>query len=95
MTHPPAESALKLDTDRVRVTRWRLAPGTATGFHRHALDYVIVPVAGGALTMVAPDGTQSEVAIVTGEPYARRAGIEHDVVNRTDREIVFVEIELK
>lgn len=95
MSHPPAESALMLDTDRVRVTRWRLAPGTATGFHRHELDYVIVPVTSGTLTIVAADGTQSEAAIVAGEPYARGAGVEHDVVNSTDREIVFVEIELK
>ena len=39
-----AESILKIDTDEVRVTEWRLRPGDATGFHRHDFDYVVVPL---------------------------------------------------
>ena len=30
-----------------------------------------------------------------GEPYFRNQGIEHDVINATDAEYAFIEIELK
>ena len=33
--------------------------------------------------------------VKTGQSYVRKAGVEHDVVNETAREIVFIEIELK
>ena len=33
--------------------------------------------------------------IKAGEPYFRKAGVEHDVINRGDEEVVFVEMELK
>src|SRR5690606_30325656 len=39
-----ATSDVQIDNDEVRVTEWRLAPGSATGHHRHEMDYVIVPV---------------------------------------------------
>jgi len=39
-----AKSDVQVDTPEVRVTEWRLAPGSATGHHVHGLDYVIVPV---------------------------------------------------
>ena len=39
-----AKSDVQVDTAEVRVTEWRLAPGSATGHHIHGMDYVIVPV---------------------------------------------------
>ena len=39
-----AEPTLHIDNESVRVTRWRLPPGAAVGFHRHDFDYVIVPL---------------------------------------------------
>lgn len=30
-----------IDNDRVVVTEWRFAPGAQTGWHVHALDYVV------------------------------------------------------
>src|SRR5712692_4238106 len=39
-----AKSDVQVDTPEVRVTEWRLAPGSATGHHIHEMDYVIVPV---------------------------------------------------
>ena len=59
-----ARSHIQVDTPEVRVTEWRLEPGSATGHHTHGMDYVIVPV-------------------------------EHDVLNETATEIVFLEVELK
>lgn len=52
-----AESAVLIDTDRVRVTVWNFAPGQATGLHQHEFDYVVVPVSGGTFTVTAADGT--------------------------------------
>ena len=52
----PAKSEVQVDTPEVRVTQWRLAPGSATGHHIHEMDYVIVPVTAGEMTIVAPGG---------------------------------------
>ena len=51
-----ARSEVQVDTAEVRVTEWRLAPGSATGHHIHEMDYVIVPVTAGEMTIVAPNG---------------------------------------
>ena len=45
-----AKSDVQVDTPEVRVTEWRLAPGSATGHHTHGMDYVIVPVTAGEMT---------------------------------------------
>jgi beta-alanine degradation protein BauB len=83
-----------IDNDRVRVTRWRFAPGAATGWHRHEHDYVIVPLTDGSLTLVEPEGDRRS-ALTTGVPYFREAGVEHDVVNANEHEFEFIEIEVK
>ncbi|ABD06150.1 conserved hypothetical protein [Rhodopseudomonas palustris HaA2] len=90
-----AQSEIQIDNDEVRVTEWRLAPGAATGPHRHGMDYVIVPVADAEMTIVAPDGTRSIAQLKTGQSYFRKAGVEHDVLNESTTEIVFLEVELK
>ena len=90
-----ANSEVQFDTAEVRVTEWRLAPGSATGHHIHAMDYVIVPVTSGEMTIVAPGGERSKAQIAAGKSYFRKAGVEHDVLNETGSEIVFLEIELK
>ena len=57
-----AKSEVQIDNEEVRVTEWRLAPGSATGHHTHGMDYVIVPVVAGEMTIVAPDGERSRRA---------------------------------
>ena len=47
VARPPATPTVQIDNERVRVTEWRFAPGEATGWHRHAHDYVVVPLATG------------------------------------------------
>jgi beta-alanine degradation protein BauB len=91
---PQASSALLVENDRVRVTQWRFAPGEATGWHRHELDYVIVPVTDGTL-LIDNGSSETEVELTAGGPYFREAGVEHDVANGGERELVFVEVELK
>jgi quercetin dioxygenase-like cupin family protein len=91
----PAVPTVKIDTARVRVTEWRFAPGAATGWHHHDYDYVVVPVTTGPLAIVGGGGAVTTSQLVTGEPYARNAGVEHDVRNPNATEFVFIEIELK
>lgn len=90
-----AESTVKVENGRTRVTEWRFAPGAATGYHRHEYDYVVVPMTSGLLTMVGPDGSEAKAELTEGEPYFRPAGVEHDVINANKFEFVFVEIEYK
>src|SRR3989442_7812953 len=58
-----AKSDVQVDTPEVRVTEWRLAPGSATGHHTHEMDYVIVPVTSGEMTIVAPNGERSKAQL--------------------------------
>ncbi|NQW12366.1 MAG: cupin domain-containing protein [Alphaproteobacteria bacterium] len=94
-THPPAQATLQVEDERVRVTEWRFPPGSATGWHRHAMPYVVVPIAGGRLRMDQPDGSAIESILEFGKPYSRPEGVEHNVVNIDDHEVAFIEVELK
>lgn len=95
MTEPlRPQSKLQIENDRVRVTEWRFAPGASTGWHRHAHDYVVVPLTSGTLRLEEREGTR-DAQLAVGGSYARLAGVEHDVVNVNPYEFVFVEIELK
>jgi quercetin dioxygenase-like cupin family protein len=90
----PAIPTQQSDTAEARVTQWRLPPGSATGHHRHEFDYVIVPITDGTLTIDSATG-RAEFGLQAGVSYFRNAGVEHDVLNDTKREIVFVEVEIK
>ena len=93
-TYGQAVATVQIENALVRVTEWRFPPGTETGWHRHELDYVVVPTVAGTMTFETIDG-QAARDLVTGESYAREAGSEHNVINRTDSEFAFVEIEVK
>lgn len=91
---PQAVPTVQISDDRVIVTEWRFAPGAETGWHRHAHDYVVVPMTGGELLQETPEGNL--VAPLTpGQSYTRRVGVEHNVVNPTSHEVVFIEIEMR
>ena len=89
-----ARPTVQVDNERIRVTEWRFPPGTATGWHRHEYDYVVVPMTVGPLRIRSAQGEVSNDMIV-GEAYFRVAGAEHDVSNPNRHEVVFVEIEVK
>lgn len=91
---PLAVPTVQLDTERAIVTEWRFAPGTHTGWHVHAHDYVVVPMTTGTLLLDTPDGPL-EANLTPGVSYTRGAGVAHDVINLSDQEIVFIEIEMK
>jgi quercetin dioxygenase-like cupin family protein len=90
-----AVPTLLIDNERVRVTEWRFAPGAATGWHCHEMDYVVVPMADGVLELVGPDDVRSRTELKQGVPYFRNAGVEHDVINANGFPFSFIEIELK
>jgi quercetin dioxygenase-like cupin family protein len=89
-----AVATVHVDNARVRVTRWDFAPGATTGWHRHELPYVIVPLKDGALRLDA-DGAETTAELRAGQAYFREAGVEHDVANATGGPFAFVEIEIK
>jgi quercetin dioxygenase-like cupin family protein len=89
-----AVPTVQIDDALVRVTEWRFAPGAATGWHRHEYPYVVVPMTTGRLAITGSAGpTTADLA--QGAPYARPAGVEHDVRNANEFEFVFIEIEIK
>lgn len=95
MNEAKAKATPLIENQSVIVTEWRFAPGEATGFHVHQHDYVVVPLSGGKLRIVAADGSVSDSELVTGAPYARNAGVAHNVINQSAFEVRFIEIEVK
>lgn len=91
---PTALATVQLDDELTRVTEWRFPPGTQTGMHTHELDYVVVPITTGTLRVLTPEGEQ-ETVLVPGGSYTRPVGTTHNVVNDTDAECAFVEVEFK
>jgi quercetin dioxygenase-like cupin family protein len=89
-----AVATKQLENDRVIVTEWRFAPDAETGWHRHGYDYVVCPTTDGSLLLETSEG-DVEVELKLGQSYFRNEGVEHNVINRGARELVFVEIELK
>lgn len=89
-----AVSTTLIDNARVKVTEWRFAPGAETGWHVHAMDYVVVPQTNGRLLLEEPDGNRHS-QLTIGVPYTREAGVKHNVVNDNPYEFVFIEVEIK
>jgi len=90
-----ARSTLQHDNDRTRVTLWEFVPGAATGWHRHDMDYVIVPLTTGKLKLLGSDGVEKQTNLTAGVSYFREAGVEHDVINANDFDFTFLEVEFK
>lgn len=90
-----ARADTQVDTDDVRVTKWSFAPGAHTGEHLHEYDYVVVPLTDSVQHVTNADGSTLVNEIRAGASYQRPAGARHDVVNGSDTEMVFVEIEYK
>ena len=94
MSRPKAQPNVQVDNDSVVVTEWRFAPGAETTWHRHAYDYVIVPLTTGKLLI--DDGKEQRHAELTaGRSYYLPVGVEHNVINANEHEFAFVEVELK
>ena len=90
-----AQSEVDVDTPEVRVTEWRLAPGSVTNHHIHEMDSIIVAVTTRETTIVSAGGAPAKARLGLGKSCFRKAGVEHDVLNATATDLVFPEIELK
>jgi quercetin dioxygenase-like cupin family protein len=91
----PAIATVQVDDDKVRVTRWDFEPGAETGWHRHGMAYVVVPVTDGTLQLELPGGATQTAELRIGQSYAKPFGVEHNVVNGGSAPLSFVEIEMK
>jgi len=89
-----AQSETLIDDERVIASKWTLPPGSGTGQHTHELDYVVVYLTDGVLT-VTSDGEEIEAKVSKDMTTSRPAGVSHNVMNRSDESIAFIEIELK
>ena len=99
LEHPVVERekaavTIKIDEPHVRVVEYRFPPGGETGWHRHGFDYVVVPMRDGKLLLEEAGGGSRIAELRTHQPYARRAGVEHNVINANEYEFAFLEIEI-
>jgi beta-alanine degradation protein BauB len=87
-----ATSSVQVSNERCIVTEWRFAPGAETGHHVHAHDYIVVPMTSGTLRLDSV-GHSTTAQLHSGQSYARKAGVAHNVININPFEFTFVEIE--
>ena len=90
-----AKSTTQIDNKRVKVTRWDFSRGAETGWHKHNMNYIVVPLTNGSLDAVLPDGKIIKNNLTVGESYTRTKGTEHNIINTSEGDFSFIEIELK
>jgi beta-alanine degradation protein BauB len=89
-----ARATKLVENDKVIVWEYRFKPGDNTGWHRHGHDYVVVPLMDGKLRLEMQSG-HTTAEMKAGAAYFRSEGVEHDVINTSDGDYAFIEIELK
>jgi mannose-6-phosphate isomerase-like protein (cupin superfamily) len=94
VARPAGTSTVLIDDSHVRVTRWDFVAGADTGWHRHGLQYVVVPMTD-CHFLVEEDSGSRRIEMGAGQAYRRDAGVEHNVVNGGDTPMSFIEIEIK
>ena len=90
-----AKTNIQIDNENIRVTEYSFNKGDETGFHTHQWDYVVVPQTSGQLLIIDDRKVETTATLVKGEPYYRRAGISHNVINNGREKLVFIELEIK
>lgn len=95
MSRPQATATQLIDDARVRVTRFDFAAGAETGWHTHAMDYVITAITDCQMVLELPDGEIRHAHVLAGTAYRRDVGVEHNVINGGEGDMSFVEVELK
>ena len=91
---PNVTSEALVDDERAIVTKWTLPPGAETGNHTHGLDYLVIYLTDGILTVEA-QGQIIEAPVSKHAVTSRPAGVSHNVCNRSSGTVAFIEIELK
>ena len=90
-----AKTNIQIDNERIRVTEYSFNKGDETGFHTHQWDYVVVPQTSGQLLIIDDRQVETTATLFKGEPYYRKAGISHNVINNGREKLVFIELEIK
>ena len=83
-----------LENDRVLVVEGTLAPGEATGMHKHPLPAVVICIEGGTLKETFPDGTTRTYERKTGDMAWRQKDFQHDEINvgQTRERVIAVQL---
>ena len=95
MSRLMAKPTIQVDNKFVKVTEWCFPPKSETGPHIHEMNYVVVPMTTGDLTIEDPNGNISKASLISGKSYSREIGVNHNVINNNDYELRFIEIEVK
>ena len=88
-------STLLIEDKKVRVTRFDFEPDQETGWHIHEYDYVITAITDCFMMLQHPDGIETDSEVAAGNAYIRDAGVHHNVINKSDQKMSFIEIEFK
>lgn len=83
------------EDERSRIIQYTIRPGEQTGWHTHALDYVVIRQSDGTLTSNFADGTSKNFVYAAGTAASYTAPVTHNAVNTGDTDIVGYEIEFK
>src|SRR3546814_16353964 len=87
MNRPSAIPTVQIDNEQVKVTRWAFPPNGETGWHRHEMKYVVIPLTTGPLLLETPE-SETTSQLTTGSPYYRSSGAGHNVVHPGETEFV-------
>ncbi len=90
-----AKGIIKIDNEIVKITEYKFSIGAETSWHKHHFDYVVMPITNGKILLVNKDGSETISILNKGNPYFRKAGVEHNVINIGNEKLIFSEIEIK
>jgi quercetin dioxygenase-like cupin family protein len=90
-----AEFNLLFEDDKTKITSWRFAPGTETGWHHHNFDYVTIQKSGGRLKLESESGEIKYIDYENDRTAGYAAPIKHNATNVSDEEVRVIEIEYK
>lgn len=95
MKRNKAKSSIQINNKLIRVTKYQFKPGDETRMHKHEYDYVVTPITNGKLLLIDIYGNENYFELTPLESYFRKAGVEHNVINYSNNNIIFIELELK
>ena len=95
MERKKASARIQVDNERIRITEYSFNRNEETGFHIHQWDYVVIPQTDGQLLLIDDNGVETTTKLKKGEPYYKKAGVSHNVINNGKEKLVFIELEIK
>ena len=90
-----AISNIQINNKFIKVTKYSFMPGQETGMHKHLFNYIVTPITNGRLLLIDKKGNESNYNLIASQSYFRKAGVEHNVINYSKHNLIFIETELK